>query len=149
MVKWRSVNPLRLLLVGFLCFSLGGCGLMYPHLPRSVVASAIASQLNQTQAILFHQLELPVQPQATVTVRQVKIIEHHWTTVEHQSVLQVRGTYRLSGAGWRQQPRSQLFQIYLQRDRDQHQWVSFHPSTPDYLQQENRQAGPIQTLQTN
>lgn len=135
MVQWQSVNPLRLLLVVFLCFCLVGCGLIYPNPPKSVVASAVADKLSQTQAILFHQLELPDQPQAQITVRQVRITKHHWTIMEHQSVLQVWGTYRLSGSGWGQQPRPQPFTIYLQRDKNQHQWLFFQPSSLGYPQE--------------
>jgi hypothetical protein len=123
MVQWRSVNPLRLLLVGLLCFCLGGCGWLNPHPPRAVVASAIASKLNQTQALLSDQLGLADQSETALQVSRVQITQDHWMTINQQPVMQVRGTYRLSGRGWRQQHRPQPFEIYLKRGDGQQQWL--------------------------
>ncbi|MEB3252557.1 MAG: hypothetical protein VKO01_10550 [Cyanobacteriota bacterium] len=129
MAQSRSVNPLGLLLVGVLCIYLGGCGLIYPHTPRSAVASAITSKLNQTQALLSDQLGLSGQPETAVKVSQVRITEEHWARVDQQPVVRVKGTYRLSGRGWQRQHKSHPFEIYLQRGDPQGQWLLIEQNT--------------------
>ena len=123
MGRWKSFNPLRGLLVGLLCFALLGCGLVNPQPPRSVVVAAISTKLSQTQSLLSRQLDLSDRPQVAETVRQVRITERHWTILDQRPLMQVRGTYRLSGTGWSRSQQPQAFEIYLQRGENREQWL--------------------------
>jgi hypothetical protein len=109
---------------------------MYSHPPKSVVASAITTKLNQTQVILSNQLGLLDQSETVVKVSQVRITEDHWARVDQRPVVRVRGTYRLSGRGWRRQHKSHPFEIYLQRGDPQGQWLlieqNTNPAPPGY-----------------
>jgi hypothetical protein len=131
MGKLTSISPLRWLLVGVLCISLGSCGLLNPRPPQAVVAAAIAQRLAQAQAVFEGQPIASANNPATPTLGQVggvRIAHHGRVDVGGQWALEVTGTYRLRAGDLSNAQRRQArpFEIYLQRDR-QDRWFLLTP----------------------
>ncbi len=138
MKKLASIRPLRWLVMGMLCLSLLGCGVINPTPPRAVVESAIAQRLAQAQAVFDRQpITSSSEPRSTgltadlptpAQVGGVHIDHHDRVDVGGQWALEVTGTYRLRAGGLTNAQRRQArpFDIYLQRDR-QDRWYLLTP----------------------
>ncbi len=138
MEKLASIRPLRWLVMGMLCLSLLGCGVINPRPPRAVVESAIAQRLAQAQAVFDQQpIASSNEPRANeptadlptpAQVGGVHIDHCDRVDVGGQWALEVTGTYRLRAGDLSNAQRRQArpFEIYLQRDR-QDQWFLLAP----------------------
>jgi hypothetical protein len=138
MGKLTSISPLRWLVVGVLCLSLGSCGIFNPRPPHAIVEAAIAQRLAQAQVVFdgqpiasFNQpsssaptANLP----ASTQVGGVRVDHYHRVNVGEQWALEVTGTYRLRSGDLSKAQRRQArpFDIYLQRDR-QERWYLLTP----------------------
>ncbi len=122
-----SIRPIRWVLIGILCLSLLGCGLVNPRPPRAVVERAIAQKLSQTQAVLYRQFESA--PTVRAEVGRIRITDHHWTELAGQPTVEVAGTYHLKGGNLTSAQRSQTreFDLYLQRGATKDQWRLLEP----------------------
>lgn len=123
MEKLASLRPLRWLVMGMLCLSLLGCGLINPRPPRAVVEGAIAQKLSQTQALLYRHLK--ADPADLAQVGRIRITDHHWIEIAGQPAVEVAGTYHLKGGELTSAQRSQTrdFDLYLRRDTTPDQWL--------------------------
>lgn len=122
-----SMRPIRWVLIGMLCLSLLGCGLINPSPPKVVVEEAIAQKLSQTQAILYRQFAAA--PTDRTQVGRIHINDHHWTELAGQPTVEVAGTYHLKGGNLTSAQRSQTreFEVYLQRGATRDQWLLLEP----------------------
>lgn len=122
-----SIRPIRWVLIGMLCLSLLGCGLINPRPPRAVVESAIAQKLSQTQAVLYRQFDSD--PADRAEVGRIRIADHRWTELVGQPTVEVTGTYHLRGGRLTSAQRRQTreFDIYLQRGATKDQWRLLEP----------------------
>jgi hypothetical protein len=128
MSKLASIRPIRWVVIGVLCLSLLGCGLINPRPPRVVVEGAIAQKLSQTQAILYRQFGAA--PADLAQVGRLRITDHHWTEIAGQPTVEVAGTYHLKGGGLTSAQRRQTrdFDVYLQRGTAKDQWLLLEPA---------------------
>ncbi len=124
-----SMRPIRWVLVGILCLSLLGCGLINPRPPRAVVEGAIAQKLSQTQAVLHRQLSSSDAQANTLQVSHIRITDHRPLALAGQSAVEVSGTYQLQGAGLSkaQQRQTRPFDIYLHRENAETEWILVDP----------------------
>lgn len=122
-----SMRSIRWVLMGMLCLSLLGCGLINPKPPRAVVEGAIAQKLAQTQTVLYRQFSSA--PTDRAEVGRIRIADHHWSEIAGQPTVEVAGTYHLKGGNLTSAQRSQTrdFDIYLQRGATKDQWLLLEP----------------------
>ena len=131
MSKLASIRPVRWVVIGVLCLSLLGCGLINPRPPRAVVEGAIAQKLSQTQALLYRQFgqqagrQFRADPADLAQVGRIRIADHHWTEIAGQPAVEVAGTYHLKGGGLTNAQRRQTrdFNLYLRRGATPDQWL--------------------------
>jgi len=120
-----SIQPIKYLIIIGLCLSLWGCGLTKPKPPRAAVETAIAQKIAQTQALLHGQRPTSDTSAAPFQVSSVKITHHQWTTLADQPVVEVEGTYRLTGErlSRAQQRQARAFDLYLQQGATDTDWT--------------------------
>jgi len=120
-----SIQPIKCLVIIGLCLFLWGCGLANPKPPRAAVEVAIAEKIAQTQALLHSQQPTSDTSADPFRVGSVKISHHQWTTLADQPVVEVEGTYRLTGGrlSRAQQRQARAFDLYLQRGATDADWT--------------------------
>ncbi|MBD1917524.1 MULTISPECIES: hypothetical protein [Cyanophyceae] len=145
MVTLASIRPIRWVLIGVLCLSLLGCGLINPRPPRAVVEGAIAQKLSQTQAVLYRQFAAAATDRTQVS--RIRITDHHWTELAGQPAVEVAGTYHLKGGSLTNAQRSQTreFDVYLQRGATKDQWLLLEPVSIKNGEKPKWQAIPLLT----
>lgn len=139
------MRPIRWVLIGVLCLSLLGCGLINPRPPRAVVEGAIAQKLAQTQAVLYRQFAAA--PTDRTQVGRIRVTDHHWTELAGQPTVEVVGTYHLKGGSLTNAQRNQTreFDVYLQRGATKDQWLLLEPINVQSKDAPKWQAIPLLT----